>query len=79
LLLVSDINSRGEVPVALKIVKSARHYREAAQDEIHILQTLANADPQNKNCVLRLLDNFDVSGVNGTRILAPQNILAIFD
>eukprot|EP01126_Amoeba_proteus_P060962 TRINITY_DN812_c0_g2_i12.p1 TRINITY_DN812_c0_g2~~TRINITY_DN812_c0_g2_i12.p1 ORF type:complete len:437 (-),score=77.22 TRINITY_DN812_c0_g2_i12:322-1632(-) len=61
--------------VALKIVKSARHYREAAMDEIHILQTLANADPHNQSCVLRLLDNFDMSGPNGTHIVMAFEVL----
>jgi len=53
---------------ALKIVKSAKHYREAAEDEIKILQTISEGDPENKSCVVRLLDNFIHQGPHGRHI-----------
>ena len=53
--------------VALKIVKSASHYTEAAMDEIKILQTLAKHDPKNSKCVVSLLDWFEHKGPHGKR------------
>ncbi|XVF69058.1 hypothetical protein PTKIN_Ptkin11bG0050600 [Pterospermum kingtungense] len=51
--------------VALKIQKSARHYTEAAMDEIKILKQIAEGDPDDKKCVVKLLDHFKHSGPNG--------------
>lgn len=53
--------------VALKIVKSASHYTEAAIDEIKILQALAKHDPDNKKCVVYLIDSFEHRGPHGKR------------
>ena len=55
--------------VALKIVKSAPQYTEAAQDEIRIMQRVTGLDPENKSCCLHLLNNFVHLGPNGTRLL----------
>lgn len=54
--------------VALKVVKSASHYTEAAQDEVRILQRLSQADPSGAHCVIRLLDTFDIHGPHGTHV-----------
>lgn len=54
--------------VAVKIVKSAHHYKEAANDEIKILRTATENDPENKSCVIHLLDNFNIVGPNGTHV-----------
>jgi len=54
--------------VALKIVKSAHHYAEAARDEIKILQKATSADPNNESCVVRLLDHFELNGPNGLHV-----------
>lgn len=54
--------------VALKVVKSAKHYTEAALDEIKILKKLANNDPENKKCCVRLLDDFEHKGPHGRRL-----------
>jgi len=54
--------------VALKIVKSAHHYAEAARDEIKILQKATSADPDNASCVVRLLDHFELNGPNGLHV-----------
>jgi serine/threonine-protein kinase SRPK3 len=55
--------------VAVKIVKSAKHYTEAARDEIKILSTVTRHDKDNSSCVIPLLDSFDIEGPHGTRIL----------
>ncbi|RAL46028.1 hypothetical protein DM860_006182 [Cuscuta australis] len=54
--------------VALKVQKSAQHYTEAAMDEITILKQIAEADPDDKKCVVKLLDNFKHSGPNGQHV-----------
>nr|KYP51822.1 Protein kinase dsk1 [Cajanus cajan] len=54
--------------VALKIQKSAPHYTEAAMDEITILKQIADGDPDDKKCVVKLLDHFKHSGPNGQHV-----------
>ncbi|KAK4348434.1 hypothetical protein RND71_031189 [Anisodus tanguticus] len=54
--------------VALKVQKSAQHYTEAAMDEITILKQIAECDPDDKNCVVKLLDHFKHSGPNGQHV-----------
>uniref|UniRef100_A0A6B2L5E2 non-specific serine/threonine protein kinase n=1 Tax=Arcella intermedia TaxID=1963864 RepID=A0A6B2L5E2_9EUKA len=54
--------------VALKIVKSAHHYTEAARDEIKILHKSTSSDPNNEYCVVRLLDHFEINGPNGLHV-----------
>ncbi|KAL3628041.1 hypothetical protein CASFOL_028143 [Castilleja foliolosa] len=54
--------------VALKIQKSAQHYSEAAMDEITILKQVAEGDPEDNKCVVKLLDNFKHSGPNGQHV-----------
>ncbi|KAL5580188.1 hypothetical protein UlMin_012630 [Ulmus minor] len=54
--------------VALKIQKSARHYTEAAMDEIKILKQIAEGDTDDKKCVVKLLDHFKHSGPNGQHV-----------
>ncbi|CAH9138147.1 unnamed protein product [Cuscuta epithymum] len=54
--------------VALKVQKSAQHYTEAAMDEITILKQIAEADPDDTKCVVKLLDNFKHSGPNGQHV-----------
>ncbi|GFY93454.1 ser/arg-rich protein kinase 4 [Actinidia rufa] len=54
--------------VALKVQKSAQHYTEAAMDEITILQQIAGGDPEDKKCVVKLLDHFKHSGPNGQHV-----------
>lgn len=54
--------------VALKIQKSAQHYTEAAMDEIKILKQIAEGDPADKKCVVKLLDHFKHSGPNGQHV-----------
>lgn len=54
--------------VALKVQKSAQHYTEAAMDEIKILKQIADGDPNDTQCVVKLLDHFKHSGPNGHHI-----------
>ncbi|KAF9596707.1 hypothetical protein IFM89_012906 [Coptis chinensis] len=51
--------------VALKVQKSAKHYTEAAMDEISILKQIAEGDPDDKKNVVKLLDHFKHSGPHG--------------
>jgi serine/threonine protein kinase len=56
--------------VALKIVKSADQYTEAAIDEIKLLNAVRTAEPENsyRDRIVQLLDNFTVIGINGTHV-----------
>jgi serine/threonine-protein kinase SRPK3 len=56
-------------PVALKIVKSAKHYTETALDEIKLLTRVVNANPSslNRHFVVALKDSFEHSGPHGKR------------
>lgn len=48
--------------------KSAKHYTEAARDEITLLTQISAGDPDNcKHCV-RLLDHFDHCGPHGRHV-----------
>mmetsp|Transcript_11389 Transcript_11389/g.12506 ORF Transcript_11389/g.12506 Transcript_11389/m.12506 type:complete len:457 (+) Transcript_11389:110-1480(+) len=64
--LADDHNRNMEV--ALKIVKSARHYTEAARDEIEILTEVKKRDADNKRCIIRLHDSFDIVGPHGKHV-----------
>ncbi|KQK13218.1 SRSF protein kinase 1 isoform X2 [Brachypodium distachyon] len=54
--------------VALKVQKSAQHYTEAAMDEIKILRQIADGDPDDSRCVVKLLDHFKHAGPNGSHV-----------
>ncbi|KAL3580953.1 hypothetical protein D5086_018788 [Populus alba] len=61
-------DTQGSRYVALKVQKSAQHYTEAAMDEIKILKQIAEGDPDDKKCVVKLLDHFKYSGPNGQHV-----------
>ncbi|CAI2348411.1 unnamed protein product [Caenorhabditis sp. 36 PRJEB53466] len=63
--------------VAMKIVKSAEHYTEAALDEIKLLLSVRSADPNDTGCnkVVQLLDEFTVSGINGQHVAMVFEVL----
>ncbi|XP_043932476.1 SRSF protein kinase 1-like isoform X2 [Protopterus annectens] len=63
--------------VALKVVKSAEHYTETALDEIKLLRSVRNTDPDdpNREMVVQLLDDFKLSGVNGTHVCMVFEVL----
>ncbi|NXW93778.1 SRPK1 kinase, partial [Alopecoenas beccarii] len=59
-------DTQGRRFVAMKVVKSAEHYTETALDEIKLLKSVRNSDPNDpsKERVVQLLDDFKISGVN---------------
>ncbi len=63
--------------VALKIVKSAKHYTEAAADEIKLLQCARDGDvaDENRFKTVQLLDNFRVTGPNGVHVCMVFEVL----
>lgn len=63
--------------VALKIVKSAKHYTEAAADEIKLLLCARDGDPQDDNRAktVMLLDDFKVTGPNGIHVCMVFEVL----
>lgn len=63
--------------VAMKVVKSAEHYTETALDEIKLLKSVRNTDPRdpNREKVVQLLDDFKISGVNGTHVCMVFEVL----
>ncbi|XP_056674095.1 SRSF protein kinase 1 isoform X1 [Monodelphis domestica] len=68
---------QGKKFVAMKVVKSAEHYTETALDEIRLLKSVRNTDPTdpNREMVVQLLDDFKISGVNGTHICMVFEVL----
>ncbi|KAJ2556658.1 serine/threonine protein kinase, CMGC [Coemansia sp. RSA 1933] len=63
--------------VALKIVKSAAHYTEAAMDEIDLCsRTMAIREPHaGKDYVAKMLDSFEHSGPNGRHVSMVFEVL----
>ncbi|XP_037108669.1 SRSF protein kinase 1b isoform X2 [Syngnathus acus] len=63
--------------VAMKVVKSAEHYTETALDEIKLLKSVRNTDPADpsRERVVQLLDDFKISGRNGTHICMVFEVL----
>jgi len=61
--------------VALKVVKSASHYTEAALDEIELLNAVAKHDPNGERFVVRLCDNFYHSGPHGKHVVMVFEVL----
>lgn len=63
--------------VALKIVKSAPHYTETAMDEIKLLRAVREADKSDpyRLKTVQLLDDFKISGVNGTHVCMVFEVL----
>jgi len=61
--------------VALKIVKSAPQYTEAAQDEILLMERVTKCDPTNTSCCLHLLNHFLHLGPNGTHVCMVFELL----
>ncbi|XP_061592243.1 SRSF protein kinase 1a isoform X4 [Cololabis saira] len=63
--------------VAMKVVKSAEHYTETAVDEIKLLRSVRNSDPDDpkREMVVQMLDDFKISGVNGTHVCMVFEVL----
>ncbi|XP_030632056.1 SRSF protein kinase 1b [Chanos chanos] len=68
---------QGKRFVAMKVVKSAEHYTETALDEIKLLRSVRNSDPgdPNREKVVQLLDDFKISGMNGTHVCMVFEVL----
>lgn len=54
--------------MALKIQKSAAQFAQAALHEIEVLSAVANGDPSDSQCVVRLIDHFKHVGPNGQHL-----------
>ncbi|KAK1303839.1 Serine/threonine-protein kinase AFC3 [Acorus calamus] len=61
-------DTRSSKFVALKIQKSAAQFAEAALHEIEFLSAIANGDPTNSKCIVRLIDHFKHTGPNGQHL-----------
>nr|CAD7430679.1 unnamed protein product [Timema monikensis] len=63
--------------VALKVVKSASHYTETALDEIKLLKCVRESDASDpkRDKTVQLLDDFKISGVNGTHVCMVFEVL----
>lgn len=63
--------------MAMKVVKSAEHYTETALDEIKLLKSVRNTDPSDpsREKVVQLLDDFKISGMNGTHVCMVFEVL----
>lgn len=63
--------------VALKVVKSAHHYTETAEDEIRLLQRVVTANPNHpgRRHVVSLLDSFRHRGPNGSHVCMVFEVL----
>ncbi|XP_043357251.1 SRSF protein kinase 3 [Dermochelys coriacea] len=63
--------------VALKVVKSARHYTETAMDEIKLLKCVRDSDPGDpkRENIVQLLDDFKISGINGVHVCMVLEVL----
>uniref|UniRef100_A0A8I7B4D1 non-specific serine/threonine protein kinase n=1 Tax=Hordeum vulgare subsp. vulgare TaxID=112509 RepID=A0A8I7B4D1_HORVV len=63
--------------VALKVLKSAQHYSEAAMDEIKILRQVADGDLEDSRCVVKLLDHFKHTCPNGSHVCMVFEFLGV--
>lgn len=63
--------------VALKIVKSAKHYTETALDEIKLLEKIVKTNPSapGRKYVVELLDHFIHHGPNGSHVCMVFEVL----
>uniref|UniRef100_A0AAZ3PC78 non-specific serine/threonine protein kinase n=1 Tax=Oncorhynchus tshawytscha TaxID=74940 RepID=A0AAZ3PC78_ONCTS len=68
---------QGKRFVAMKVVKSAEHYTETALDEIKLLRSVRNTDQNDpsREKVVQLLDNFKISGMNGSHVCMVFEVL----
>eukprot|EP00759_Apiculatamorpha_spiralis_P027709 PhF_6_TR30431/c0_g1_i1/m.44667/K08832/SRPK3, STK23; serine/threonine-protein kinase SRPK3 len=60
---------------AMKVQKSAQHYRDAAMDEIKLLSEIMQGSPTQNSCCARLLDFFDHKGPNGLHVCMIFDVL----
>ncbi|PSC68985.1 SRSF kinase 1 [Micractinium conductrix] len=60
---------------AMKVVKSAAHYTEAARDEITLLSQIAERDPEDRHYCCRMVDWFEHSGPHGRHVCMVFEVL----
>jgi serine/threonine-protein kinase SRPK3 len=65
------------VPAALKVVKSARHYTETAEDEVRLLRCVRDTRPAapGRRRVVALLDDFRHRGPHGAHVCMVMEVL----
>lgn len=68
---------KGNKHVAMKVVRSASHYTDAALDEIKLLKRAVYANPSHpgKQYVVSLLDSFTHEGPNGSHVCMVFEVL----
>lgn len=71
--MVSDAVSGTQA--ALKVVKSASHYTDAARDEVQLLAKAKEKDPADERHCCRLLDSFDHVGPHGRHVCMVFEVL----
>eukprot|EP01029_Cantina_marsupialis_P012112 TRINITY_DN2674_c0_g1_i1.p1 TRINITY_DN2674_c0_g1~~TRINITY_DN2674_c0_g1_i1.p1 ORF type:complete len:849 (-),score=235.13 TRINITY_DN2674_c0_g1_i1:252-2798(-) len=64
-------------PVALKVQKAARHYLEAAKDEIDLLKRVEKNNAGKQRFVTRLLDSFSHFGPNGEHVCMVFEVFGV--
>ncbi|KAJ1674685.1 hypothetical protein EV182_002776, partial [Spiromyces aspiralis] len=66
-----------DIHVALKVVKSAQHYTEAAKDEVKLCSRVASASTSHfgHGHVVELLDDFEHSGPHGRHVCMVFEVL----
>ena len=64
--LVEDSETKSQL--ALKIVKSAPHYTEAARDEVTLCSQISEGDPEGVKKCVKLLNSFEHRGPHGRHI-----------
>lgn len=60
---------------AMKVVKSAAHYTEAARDEITLLSQIAERDPEDRHYCCRMIDWFEHAGPHGRHVCMVFEVL----
>ncbi|KAI3424978.1 hypothetical protein D9Q98_008359 [Chlorella vulgaris] len=60
---------------AMKVVKAAAHYTEAARDEITLLSQIAENDPEDSHYCCRMVDWFEHSGAHGRHVCMVFEVL----
>ena len=60
---------------AMKVQKGAEHYREAALDEIKLLDQIMKGDPKSEKCCCSMTDSFEHVGPNGKHIVMVFKVL----
>ena len=76
--IINKNDSRDSKFAALKIVKSARHYTETAQDEIKLLQCVRQHQAGSQEYaerIVQLLDDFLIHGPHGIHVCMVFEVL----